>query len=67
MKEEDKEVNDKLVNKLKDFVQQELDDGQEFGDLLEEFDIDPADAFVFLFEAGLIDGDKLNAYILDVE
>lgn len=51
---------------LRQFIDNELDDGNTLEQILEEFNLDPADVFVFLFNSGLIDPDLLNTYILDV-
>lgn len=66
MTDKKKKMNIILEEKLKNFINAELDDGAEFADILEQFDIDPAEAFVYLFEAGWVDEEALNAYIMDI-
>lgn len=51
---------------LKKFIDDELDDGVSFEEILEEFNLSPSDVFLFLFENGMIDEDLLGSYLLDV-
>lgn len=51
---------------LKTFIDDEIEDGATFDDILEIFDLTPGEVFVFLFENGKIDEDLLHSYILDV-
>lgn len=51
---------------LKKFIDDELEDGATFEDILEQFNLSPSDVFVILFENGHIDEDLLESYILDV-
>lgn len=51
---------------LKRFIDDELNDGVSFEEILEEFDLDPAEVFCFLFDNGMIDEDRLHSYLLDI-
>ena len=53
------EMNKELERNLEKFVVGYLED-YSFEDLLEELDIDPVDAFISLYSAGQIDGDRLQ-------
>lgn len=53
-------------NKLQEFIDTELGDGADFIDILEYFNLDAAEVFVFLWKSGLIDEDLLGSYLLDV-
>jgi hypothetical protein len=57
----------KLDQKLFDFIMGEMDDGVLFEDILEDFDIEPADVFVLLFNQGLLNPEQLSAYIMDFD
>jgi hypothetical protein len=58
--------NKSLEDELSDYVRDEMDDGATFEDILEDFDITPAQAFVVLFNAGLVDEEVLAANLREV-
>lgn len=49
------------------FIDDELNDGVMFEEILERFNLTPGEVFQFLFENGLIDEDLLHSYLLDIE
>lgn len=51
---------------LINFIDDELDDGMTFEEILEKFNLTPGEVFVFLFENGMIDESVLESYLLDV-
>lgn len=56
-----------IENKLRAFIATELDEGADFTEILESFDIDPADLFVMLYDQGLLNPEQLSAMILDFD
>lgn len=52
-----------MKNKIEKFVEAYLED-YTFEELLEEFDITPVDAFLVLFDNGLVDEEILEEYTL---
>lgn len=51
-------MNRKLVE---EFVEQYIEDEKDFEELLQEFDLTLVDAFMCLFDSGLIDEDVLSS------
>jgi hypothetical protein len=52
-----------MKNKIEKFVEAYLED-YTFEELLEEFDITPVDAFLVLFDNGLVDEEIIEEYVL---
>jgi hypothetical protein len=52
---------------LANFIDDELEDGRTFEEILELFDLSPGEVFNHLFESGMIDETLLETYLLDVE
>lgn len=51
---------------LEDFIRTEIEDGVQFEDILERFDLTPEAVFVHLFLSGMIDEEVLENYLLDI-
>lgn len=52
---------------LTEFINTELEDGFIFEEVLERFNLTPAEVFQHLFDTGLIDEEILESYILDIQ
>lgn len=57
-------LSNDINQELEEFVDNYLED-YSFEELLEEFDLTPHEVFTHLFYTGLIDEDRLKAYLLD--
>ena len=55
-----------LKNKLEDYVEDRLK-SEDFEDILRDFDIHPAEAFILLYEAGHIDDSTMPIDLGDYE
>lgn len=51
---------------LHQFIDDELESGVDFVEILEYFNLSAGDVFQLLFESGLIDEDLLKAYLIDL-
>lgn len=59
----------KISNEMKQRLEQILEwylEDYSFEEFLEEFDLTPAEVFIHLFNTGLIDEERLEAFLVDV-
>lgn len=55
----------KQKNEISNLVSMTLED-ETFSDFLERFDLTPEEVFTHLYESGLIDPDKFEDFVLDI-